>query len=243
MPIGRMQQKLTVGLIAEYFYSTSRITFHDRKSRLLQINLLSIHSHFVSTLQDPFDMDSRSVKPDMSTQPDRTDSTARQVQATEPSTESRTETTDPAATQAMPKSQLPMLTQENSIPSSFQERLSNDDTITTTQEDPYSLQAAKREDISKKTILESHPKGKVRKIKKYYNRQNALIDTYLGSSDEEALEIEDTLLNGGKVKFAIHASFGVNFFLFIIQMYAAVSTGSLSLFGTAADAFVSIPCS
>jgi len=187
-------------------------------------------------------MDSRTAKADMIASSDRTNSAGRQVQASEPSTEIRAETTDPVATQAMPNGQLPMLAQDNSITSSFQERLSNDDTITAAQEDPYSLQAAKREDISTKTILEAHPKGKVRKIKKYYNRQNALIDAYLGSSDEEALEIEDTLQNGGKVKFAIHASFGVNFFLFIIQMYAAVSTGSLSLFGTAADAFVSLPC-
>jgi len=75
-----------------------------------------------------------------------------------------------------------------------------------------------------------------------YNRQNALIDAYLGSTDEESLEIEDNLQNGGKVKFAVNASFVCNFFLFVIQTYAAVSTGSLALFATAADAFVSNIC-
>lgn len=84
---------------------------------------------------------------------------------------------------------------------------------------------------------------KTKKIKKYYNRQNALIDAYLGSHEEEQAEVEDTIQNGGKVKFAVNASFVVNFFLFIIQMYAAISTGSLSLFATAADAFVRIPIS
>jgi len=84
--------------------------------------------------------------------------------------------------------------------------------------------------------------GKARRIKKYYNRQNALIDAYLNSADEEAAEAEDTVQNGWKVKLAINGSFSVNFFLFIIQMYAAISAGSLSLFGTAADAFVSLLC-
>jgi len=108
--------------------------------------------------------------------------------------------------------------------------------------DPYSLRSRKKEDISSRAIHEGHPTGKskkVKKIKKYYNRQNALIDAYLGSNDEEAAEIEDTKQYGGQVRFAINASFTVNFCLFIIQMYAAISTGSLSLFATAADAFVS----
>lgn len=81
---------------------------------------------------------------------------------------------------------------------------------------------------------------KQRKVKKYYNRQNALIDAYLGSGEEEQFEIDDALKNGGKVKFAVNASFLCNFGLFIIQMYAAVSTGSLSLFATAADAFMDL---
>ncbi len=106
-------------------------------------------------------------------------------------------------------------------------------------EDPYSLRTSKYEDFTKQTIIQRH---KTRKVKKYYNRQNALIDAYLGSADEEAAEIEDEKDNGGKVKFAVYGSTTVNLFLFIIQLYAAVSTGSLSLFGTAADAFVSLEC-
>ncbi|CAG8976425.1 hypothetical protein HYALB_00012643, partial [Hymenoscyphus albidus] len=62
-----------------------------------------------------------------------------------------------------------------------------------------------------------------KKIKKSYNRQNALTDAYLGSNDEEALEIENKLKNGGKLK-----------------AYAAISTKSLALFGTAADAFMDL---
>lgn len=189
-------------------------------------------------------MDTRSTQADMIAQPDQAESEASQNPISETtSRDNRTETNDPVATQAMPNSQIQMVTQDISKTTSSQARLSNDDTITSVEEDPYSLRAAKREDNTKRTIQAAHPQGKVRRIKKYYNRQNALIDAYLGSSDEEALEIEDTLQNGGKVKFAVYASSGVNFFLFIIQVYAAVSTGSLSLFGTAADAFVSRPYS
>lgn len=112
-------------------------------------------------------------------------------------------------------------------------------TITGDSEDPLGLRAARREDISKKTIKREYPKAQVTRIKKYYNRQNTLIDGYLGSLDEEAFEIADALENGIKVKIAVYSSSSVNFFLFCIQLYAAVSTGSLSLFGTAADAFVS----
>jgi hypothetical protein len=110
-------------------------------------------------------------------------------------------------------------------------------------DDPYALRGYKREDGSNDSTpvdTSNLTRRKGKKVKKYYNRQNALIDAYLGSHEEEQLEIEDTLKNGGKVKFAVNASFVVNFFLFIIQMYAAISTGSLSLFATAADAFVSI---
>ncbi|PMD47491.1 hypothetical protein L207DRAFT_628126 [Hyaloscypha variabilis F] len=106
-----------------------------------------------------------------------------------------------------------------------------------------SLRAFKREDDDnnkRKAILKVPSHGKARRIKKYYNRQNALIDAYLNSADEEAAEAEDTVQNGWKVKLAINGSFSVNFFLFIIQMYAAISTGSLSLFGTAADAFMDL---
>lgn len=109
--------------------------------------------------------------------------------------------------------------------------------------DPYSLLNSKKEDISIATLRTQHPTQKrtrkVRKIKSFYSKQNALIDAYLASKDEEAAEVEDGIQNGGKIKFAIYASSTVNFCLFIIQVFAAVSTGSLALFATAADAFVS----
>ncbi|TVY16591.1 Metal tolerance protein 10 [Lachnellula arida] len=129
---------------------------------------------------------------------------------------------------------------------SFPAQSSNDaDTITNTiLEDPYSLRAAKWEDsnptTNRNSILHPRKTRHVKKFKKYYNRQNALIDAYLEANDEEATEVQDQIDNGWKVKLAVYGSFSVNAFLFIIQIYAAVSTGSLSLFGTAADAFMDL---
>lgn len=71
-------------------------------------------------------------------------------------------------------------------------------------------------------------------------RQNVLIDDFLNSHEEEARDAQDQADNGWKVRVAVNASSLVNFCLFIIQLYAAISTGSLALFATAADAFVCI---
>ncbi|EXJ62592.1 hypothetical protein A1O7_03030 [Cladophialophora yegresii CBS 114405] len=116
---------------------------------------------------------------------------------------------------------------------------SNEDQIASSK-DPYSLQGYK---VDSEGLGESNNKLSSRRqtrVKKYYNRQNALIDAYLGSNDEEKLEAEDRLKNGGKVRFAVNASFACNFCLFVIQMYAAISTGSPALFATAADAFMDL---
>ena len=106
--------------------------------------------------------------------------------------------------------------------------------------DPLDLGRHRREDITQKQMKAAHPMAKPKHMKKFYTRQNALIDQFLQSGDEERLAALDHLENGPKVKFAVNASFVVNFCLFIIQMYAAISTGSLSLFATAADAFMDL---
>ncbi|APA07471.1 hypothetical protein SS1G_01056 [Sclerotinia sclerotiorum 1980 UF-70] len=122
--------------------------------------------------------------------------------------------------------------------------MSYDSLETAYNADPYSLLNSKKEDVSIATLRTQHPDQKrtrnVKKIKSFYNRQNALIDAYLASNNEEAAEVEDGIQNGGKIRFAIYASSTVNFCLFIIQVFAAVSTGSLALFATAADAFMDL---
>ncbi|KAI9706294.1 MAG: hypothetical protein M1820_004869 [Bogoriella megaspora] len=107
--------------------------------------------------------------------------------------------------------------------------------------DPFSLSARRRENVSRRSIAADHPSARSKsQLKKYYTAQNELIDAFLNSADEERLAALDSVKNGPKVKFAINASFGVNFCLFCLQLYAAISTGSLSLFATAADAFMDL---
>ncbi|EGZ68439.1 hypothetical protein NEUTE2DRAFT_118293 [Neurospora tetrasperma FGSC 2509] len=106
--------------------------------------------------------------------------------------------------------------------------------------DPMSFGRHRRENISTKQMKVDHPDGDKRKLKKYYSRQNKLIDQFLGAEDEERNTLEEDARYKPKIKFAVNASFVVNFCLFVIQMYAAISTGSLSLFATAADAFMDL---
>ncbi|KAH7073942.1 cation efflux family-domain-containing protein [Paraphoma chrysanthemicola] len=122
-------------------------------------------------------------------------------------------------------------------------RVAQDDatiTVDSLGPDPLDLKRHVRENISEKHMKADYPLAKPKHMKKFYTRQNALIDQFLQSGDEERLAALDQVENGPKVRFAVNASFLVNFFLFIIQMYAAISTGSLSLFATAADAFMDL---
>lgn len=105
--------------------------------------------------------------------------------------------------------------------------------------DPLNFGRHRRDNVSQRQMKVEHPKGNKRLLKKYYTRQNELIDQFLGADDEERATFEEDARLAPKIKFAVNASFTVNFCLFVIQMYAAISTGSLSLFATAADAFVS----
>jgi len=114
------------------------------------------------------------------------------------------------------------------------------DANTLSGDDPLDLGRHRRSDVTRKQMKLAHPEAKEKHMKKFYTRQNALIDQFLESGDEERLAALDLEENGPKVRFAVNASFVVNFCLFIIQLYAAISTGSLSLFATAADAFMDL---
>jgi len=117
---------------------------------------------------------------------------------------------------------------------------SSDDSNTIRGDDPLSLGLHKRPNVSSKQLKEEHPNANKKKLKKYYTTQNELIDRFLGSGDEERQQALDMVKNGPKIKIAVYGSTCVNFFLFVIQLYAAISTGSLSLFATAADAFMDL---
>ncbi|KAI2784475.1 hypothetical protein F4815DRAFT_500872 [Daldinia loculata] len=106
--------------------------------------------------------------------------------------------------------------------------------------DPLNFGRRRRENVSRRQMKIDHPNGNKKDLKKFYTRQNELIDQFLGADDEERLQVEEDARVAPKIKFAVNASFTVNFCLFVIQLYAAVSTGSLSLFATAADAFMDL---
>lgn len=95
--------------------------------------------------------------------------------------------------------------------------------------DPLNYARMRKDDVSKAQMKKEHPTGNKRKLRKYYTRQNELIDQFLGAGDEERAGIAEEVKMGPKIRFAVNASFGVNFCLFVIQLYAAVSTGSLSV--------------
>ncbi|KAH6647491.1 cation efflux family-domain-containing protein [Truncatella angustata] len=106
--------------------------------------------------------------------------------------------------------------------------------------DPLNFGRHRRENVTQRQMKLDHPKGDKKKLKRFYNKQNELIDQFLGADDEERLAVEEDARVAPRIKLAVNASFVVNFCLFIIQMYAAISTGSLSLFATAADAFMDL---
>ncbi|KAK6070348.1 cation efflux family protein [Seiridium cupressi] len=106
--------------------------------------------------------------------------------------------------------------------------------------DPLDIGRLRHENVSEKQMKIEYPSANKREMRKFYARQNDLIDQYLGSNDEERVSGEESDRVGPKIKFAINASFTVNFCLFVIQLYAAITTGSLSLFATAADAFMDL---
>lgn len=97
--------------------------------------------------------------------------------------------------------------------------------------DPLNFGRHRRENVTQRQMKLDHPKGNKKLLKAFYTRQNELIDQFLNADEEEQATLEEEARVGPKIKFAVNASFTVNFCLFVIQMYAAVSTGSLSVCG------------
>ena len=81
----------------------------------------------------------------------------------------------------------------------------------------------RRDNVTRRQMKIEHPKGDKKQLKKFYSRQNELIDQFLGAGDEEGQAVQDDARLAPKIKFAVNASFVVNFCLFIIQMYAGES--------------------
>lgn len=81
------------------------------------------------------------------------------------------------------------------------------------------------------------PKSDHRKVRGFYENQNAAIERMLKSVEEH---VEEARVEQGedqtKVNIAIYGSLVANIILTALQLYAAITSGSLSLFTTMADA-------
>ncbi|KAG2219045.1 hypothetical protein INT45_008889 [Circinella minor] len=98
--------------------------------------------------------------------------------------------------------------------------------------DPLRLRSAKK---SEKDIKQMQT---TRKVRKFYRKQNDLIDHILGplnpiNEDEEQRQML-------KVKIAVYGSGIANIILFVLQLIAAISSESLAIFATMADAFMDL---
>ncbi|OAQ68304.1 cation diffusion facilitator 1 [Pochonia chlamydosporia 170] len=84
---------------------------------------------------------------------------------------------------------------------------------------------------------ESGPKRDARKVRGFYENQNAAIERMLKSVEEHRAEArQEQGDDQTKFRIAIYGSLAANIILTGLQLYAAVSSGSLSLFTTMADA-------
>lgn len=94
----------------------------------------------------------------------------------------------------------------------------------------------KKRDPSATAQKPSH-KGNASKVRGFYENQNAAIERMLKSVEEHVAdarqEAHDDQL---KYQIAIYGSLAANIVLSALQLYAAISSGSLSLFTTMADA-------
>lgn len=117
------------------------------------------------------------------------------------------------------------------------------------ESDPYGLSSSYKTDSDLDQIkanssrkrdgskLNPAPKLNAHKVRGFYRNQNAAIERMLKSVEEHRAEArqeqgDDQL----KFKIAIWGSFAANIILAILQLYAAISSGSLSLVTSMADA-------
>ncbi|WRT70197.1 uncharacterized protein IL334_007191 [Kwoniella shivajii] len=91
--------------------------------------------------------------------------------------------------------------------------------------------------VSDSDLAEIRQRKKGGKLADFYEGQNSRINDLLKPLHTLSQEAEqDTADNALKVKLAVNISFGANICLAILQLYAAISSGSLALFASCIDA-------
>ncbi|KAI8814689.1 cation efflux protein [Cladochytrium replicatum] len=88
-------------------------------------------------------------------------------------------------------------------------------------------------------IKRTHRGRMGRKVMQFYEAQNELIDDLLRPAHYREPGEEQRLV---KLKIAVYGTVAVNVLLLGLQLYAAISSGSLSLFATCFDAFLDLAC-
>ncbi|KAF9427852.1 hypothetical protein BGZ94_004005 [Podila epigama] len=92
--------------------------------------------------------------------------------------------------------------------------------------------------LESKRVSEDQMRSSKKKVKEFYREQNELIDDLIDPPEKRVGAAEEEEKNQVKLKIAIYGSVGVNILLFFLQLYAAISSKSLSLFATMADSFM-----
>ncbi|KIK54969.1 hypothetical protein GYMLUDRAFT_231377 [Collybiopsis luxurians FD-317 M1] len=109
-------------------------------------------------------------------------------------------------------------------------------TANSNDSDPYRLRS-KIQDAAHIAEMRKRSGGKKQgHVSDFYEQQNEKIEQLLKSIETHAQEGSDEFdANSLKVKIAVRASFLANCILAVLQLYAAISSLSLSFFATAAD--------
>jgi hypothetical protein len=105
--------------------------------------------------------------------------------------------------------------------------------------DPLGLRRGIKSEAEIKRLCNSRIASK-RRLGEFYKEQNELIEELLrpvGLSEEERRE---AALDSRRVQIAVYGSVMANIILFLLQLFAAIDSGSLSLFATMADAFMDL---
>lgn len=130
----------------------------------------------------------------------------------------------------MESSHLPTYTQEND-PYQLSSKLKSPSEINLIR----AKTSRKRDGYGRITM--NKEAARARKVQKFYEEQNLNIERWLRPVDEHirlAKQFDGD--NQMKFKIAVHGSFAANIVLAALQLYAAISSRSLSLFTTMADA-------
>jgi len=100
--------------------------------------------------------------------------------------------------------------------------------------DPYLFRSAVKSDNELQALRKRGNKGKL--VEEYHNKQNELIENLLKPMEEHTEDAKEADgLSRLPVRIAVLASLIANFCLCVIQLYATISSGSLSILATGID--------